>query len=252
MKSIDIKTKNGFCDATIAFPPHAEPSKTYPGVLVLMDAPGPRQYLFEMIQKLASHGFIVLLPNLFYFQKRAPIIENLNFPLKPEDMVLARSQFMPLLQNYNLSAGLDDIGFFLNYLSEQKSFNGKIGVTGYCMGGPLALRASARYPDLVQATASFHGGHLASDAADSPHTQLAQLKSRLYVAHADNDASMPPEHIERFKQALAKTSIQAKAELYSGAAHGFTMADLPAYNEAALQRHWIELLDLFSILKSSN
>ena len=66
MKSIEIPTQNGYCDATIAFPPQADPSKTYPGVLMLMDAPGPRQNLFGMIQKLASHGYIVLLPNLFF------------------------------------------------------------------------------------------------------------------------------------------------------------------------------------------
>lgn len=252
MKSIEIQTKNGICDATVAVPPFEktaqETLKKYPGVLVLMDAFGPRQNLFEMIQKLASNGFIVLLPNLFYLQKRAPIVTGLNFPLKAEDLPLARSQFLPLMKNFDLGFALEDIGAYLNFFKTQENFNGNIGVVGYCMGGSLGIRASAKYPELIQATASFHGGHLATDAADSPHLLLTQLKARLYVAHADNDASMPVEQIEKFKQSLATSGIQAQADLYAGAAHGFTMADLPAYNEAANKRHWTELLKHFSKL----
>ena len=53
---------------------------------------------------------------------------------------------------------------------------------------------------------------------------------------------MPPEQMERLEVALA--GVTHRAELYEGARHGFTMADLPVYDEQADERHWRELLGL--------
>jgi carboxymethylenebutenolidase len=134
---------------------------------------------------------------------------------------------------------------FPRFLSREKEVQpGKIGMTGYCMGGGLAVRAAIRYPDRVAAVASFHAGKLASDTPDSPHLLLDRIKAELYIAHADNDKSMPAEQIEILRNALERSGIRYEAELYEGAAHGFTMADLPAYNEAALKRHWVKLFEL--------
>jgi carboxymethylenebutenolidase len=71
------------------------------------------------------------------------------------------------------------------------------------------------------------------------------IKAELYVAHADNDQNMTPEQIAKFGEALDQSGVRHKVELYEGAAHGFTMADLPAYNEGALAKHWEKLLALF-------
>ena len=86
---------------------------------------------------------------------------------------------------------------------------------------------------------------MATDAPDSPHRLLNHVKAELYIAHADNDKSMPPEQIERLRSALEQAGVRYEAELYSGGSHGFTMADLPAYNETLLKRHWDKLLNLF-------
>jgi carboxymethylenebutenolidase len=96
----------------------------------------------------------------------------------------------------------------------------------------------------VAAAASFHGGNLASDAPESPHRLAGEIQAEVYVAHADQDRSMPPEQMERLEQALA--GVTHRAELYEGARHGFTMADLEVYDERADERHWRELLGLLS------
>jgi carboxymethylenebutenolidase len=140
---------------------------------------------------------------------------------------------------------LQDTGVFINFLNRQEQvLPGKIAITGYCMGGSLAIRAAARYPDRVAAVASFHAGNLATETPDSPYRLLGQIVGELYIAHADHDASMPAEQIARLQQALESSSVRYEAELYRGAAHGFTMADLPAYDAAALDRHWKKLLAL--------
>jgi carboxymethylenebutenolidase len=123
---------------------------------------------------------------------------------------------------------------------------GKIGVTGYCMGGGLALKTAEHFPERIAVAASFHAGRLATDAPTSPHLLLNQVKARLYFGHADADESMPAEQIKRLETALAAAKLRYESEIYSGAVHGFTMADLPAYNEAAFNRHWEKLAELLS------
>lgn len=242
LKQLLIQTQFGLCEASLAAP---QAEGRYPGVLFLMDAFGPRPYLTKMIQRLAANGYVVLLPNLFYRQKQTPIID-LDFPLRPEDMPEARRQFMPFIQNYDIESGLKDIGVFLEFLKQQKNVHGKAAITGYCMGGAMAIRAAAKYPESIYAVASFHAGHLATEKPDSPHLLLHNIQAKLYVAHADQDESMPLDQIERFQQAVDQTTIRHQVEIYKNAAHGFTMEDLPAYNPEALTHHWKHLLKILS------
>jgi carboxymethylenebutenolidase len=242
-KTIDIQTKDGACDSYIAHPEGAGP---FPAVLFLMDAFGPRPWLYEMADTIAARGYYVLLPNLFYRARKAPVVDG-TFPVKPADLPAFHQQIMPLIQSLRPEQSISDAKAFLDFLSQQKDAHaGKVGLTGYCMGGRLALRMAEEFPDRIAAAASFHGGNLATEAADSPHHFVGKVKAELYFGHADNDKSMPPEQINRLEQALQTAGVRYESELYQGAAHGFTMRDLPAYNEGALARHWQKLFALFA------
>jgi carboxymethylenebutenolidase len=242
-RHIDIQTSDGVCDAFVARPAQGGP---HPAVILLMDGFGPRDYLYEMAQKMAEPGYYVLLPNLLYRARRAPVLD-VKFPLKKEDMPKVSPQLMPLIQGLTSEMSMKDAGALLDFLSGEKEAKpGKVALTGYCMGGAMALRTAARYPNRIAVAASFHGGRLATDAPDSPHVGLGSVQAELYIGHADKDASMPPEQIARLEEALKKSGVRYKAEVYAGAAHGYTMADLPAYNEAALKKHWEKL---FALLK---
>ena len=110
----------------------------------------------------------------------------------------------------------------------------------------LALRTAGTFPERVGAAASFHGGNLANDAEDSPHLLAGTMTAEVYVGHADNDRSAPPEQRERLAEALSAAGVSFQAEVFDGAAHGFTQADTAAYDEGATDRHWEVLLDLFA------
>ena len=243
---IDINTPDGVCDTYIAYPDEGTENKIYPAVILFMDAYGPRQYMYDMAQKLASHGYYVMLPNMFYRVRKAPVVD-LTFPLKQEDMPGAIEQIMAFFKTYKIEQAMQDADVFLDFLATQKQVRpGKIGTTGYCMGGALAVRLAARHPEKIAAAASYHAGNLATEMPDSPHLLLSKIKAELYIAHADNDKSMPAEQINRLDAALSASQVTHKSEVYSDAAHGFTMEDLPAYNQLALKRHWESLLDLFA------
>jgi carboxymethylenebutenolidase len=109
----------------------------------------------------------------------------------------------------------------------------------------MALRMAGTRPHDVAAAASFHGGNLVTDEPDSTHLAAVQAQGELYVGHADNDGSMPPEQMARLTQVLAEAHVRHTAEVYPGAAHGWTQADTQAYDEASCERHWMRLLELF-------
>jgi carboxymethylenebutenolidase len=220
---VDVQTADGVAEAYVATPEGEEP---FPAVLLYMDAFGLRPQIQRMADRLASEGYAVLAPNVFYRDHAAD--------LGTSDFGVLRGYMKALTPD----AVERDARAYLDFLAPDRP----VGVTGYCMGGRLTLLTAGRLPERVAAAASFHAGNLATDAPDSPHRVFGDIRAEVYVAHADQDRSMPPEQMERVEEALA--GVTHRAELYDGARHGFTMADLEVYDEQADERHWRELLAL--------
>jgi carboxymethylenebutenolidase len=114
------------------------------------------------------------------------------------------------------------------------------------MGGLISLTAAGTYPDRVVATASYHGGRLATDAPDSPHLLASKVRSRVYVAGAVEDPSFPDEMKARLEDALTKAGVDHKIETYQ-AKHGWVFRDTPVYDADAAERHWKTLDELFAV-----
>ena len=241
--SIDLETGDGTADAYVAAPAEGGP---HPGVLFYMDAIGPRPRLQEMAQRIAAEGYVVLVPHVFYRQGRAPLVDPTGLE-RPENRAAFFEKIGPVMRTLTPDLAMRDAEAWLGWLAQDaRVADGPVGVTGYCMGGALALRTAAAFPDRVAAVASFHGGRLATDAGDSPHLLADRITAEVYVGHADNDGSMPPEAQQRLEDALTAAGVPHLCELYDGAPHGFTMADTAMYDEAATERHWDRLLDLLA------
>jgi carboxymethylenebutenolidase len=236
---IDVKTQDGIADAYLAQP--ADPQQRRPGVLLIMDAFGLRPQIEAMADRIAARGFVVLAPNVFYRAGRAPILPmpDLGDPAQRGPYF---EKIMPLIRELTPERIVSDGAAYLDLL--QQLGRGPVAITGYCMGARVGWRIAAAYPDRVSALAGFHAGGLVTDDEDSPHLSAGQLDAELYLGHADNDQSMTPEHIATLAQALDQAGVSYRAELYEGAAHGYTMADTSAYDEAAAERHFNELFAL--------
>ena len=241
--TIEIPTFDGTADALSAAPSEGGP---YPGVLLYMDAFGLRPRLEEMAARIASEGYVVLVPNVFYRHGAAPVVDTSKLA-EPDGRSTLFETLRPYMQALTPALAMRDAGAYLAWFeADVRVAHGPVGTTGYCMGGALALRTAAAYPDRVAAAASFHGGRLATEAEDSPHRLVGSITAEVYVGHADQDASMPPEQQELLDSALSEAGVTYRCELYEGAAHGFTMSDTGAYDEAETQRHWDRLFDLLS------
>jgi carboxymethylenebutenolidase len=239
-EQVSIRTRDGECPAYVFTPSGAG---QYPAVIFYMDGLGIRPTIFEMGQRLADYGYVVLVPDLFY---RAGPYEA----LEPEKVFASgdvRAAIGHLFASTDNRRAGQDTEAFLAYLDGRQDVAGtKVGTTGYCMGGGMSLTAAGTYPDRVGAAASFHGGNLATGSELSPHLLAPRIKARVYVAGADRDDSYPPEMAARLDQALSDAGVDHRCETYPDALHGWTMADFPVYNDVAAERHWDELVALFA------
>lgn len=238
MNKIEIKTRDGVCPAYVYRPEGRGP---WPAVLVFMDGIGIRPAMLELGEQLATHGYYVLLPDLFY---RSGPYEPMNPHTvfsDPEQRKVLMEKFFARATQANI---MSDTGAFLDYLAAQPDVKpGGIGVTGYCMGGLMSLTAAGTYPARILAAASYHGGRLASDAPESPHRLAAKIKARVYIAGAIEDQSFPDDMKLRLEEALTHAGVDHKIETYQ-ARHGWVFRDTPVYDAAAAARHWETLTEL--------
>jgi carboxymethylenebutenolidase len=239
MSKIEIKTRDGLCPSYIYRPAGAGP---WPAVLVFMDGPGIRPAMLQLGERLASHGYFVLLPDLFYRAGPYAPMDPKSLFSDPEKRKVLMEKFFPAAASANVMA---DVPAFLDFLAAQPDVRpGGIGVTGYCMGGRLALIAAGTYPEQIVAAASYHGGRLANDDPDSPHRLAQKMKARIYVAAAIEDQSFPDEMKTRLEKALTDAGVDHRIETYP-AKHGWVFPDFPVYDAAASERHWQSMLALF-------
>jgi carboxymethylenebutenolidase len=232
---VTIKTPDGTCDAYFV---HPAPG-TAPGVLLWPDIFGLRPAMKTMGKRLAESGYSVLVVNPFYRTQKAPTAGRGAATPIPELLPLARGLSEP--------THMTDAKAFVAWLDQQPSVakNRKIGTQGYCMGGPMAFRTAAAAPDRVGAVASFHGGGLVTNDANSPHLQASKTKAQLLIAIAANDDMQRPEDKTILKETFSKSGQPAEIEVYTGAAHGWCPPDSGVYNEPQAEKAWARLLALY-------
>ncbi|WP_257456965.1 dienelactone hydrolase family protein [Archangium lipolyticum] len=238
---VEIKTPAGTADAAFFHPSGNGP---WPGVLLWPDAFGLRPAMRDMGRRLAAEGYAVLVPNPFYRTRKAPVFSRpMDFAVPAE-----REEIMKFVGTLNQDTVFTDGGAFLAWLDQQPQVNkrAKIGVQGYCMGGPLTVR-TASLSERVGAGASFHGGGLVTQAPDSPHLLAPKIKAEMLIAVAANDDERDPQAKVKLKEAFDAAKVKNKIEVYNGARHGWCVKDMAGgiYNEAAAEKAWAELLALY-------
>ena len=232
--TLEIRTQDGTVD-THFFKPDGQTPKS--AIIFYMDGLGLRQALFDMAERMASHGYAVLLPNLYYR----------HGPSQPIDMVNGRDRMMQLVMSVTNEGTMQDTKHFLSFLDTQPGIaGGKVACVGYCMGGPLSLTAAGTYPDCVTAAASLHGARLATDAPDSPHLLAPKMTGEIYAGVSEIDPWLAPGETDRLDAALKDAGTNATVEIYPGVQHGFAVPGTPIYDREASERHWDRILGLFS------
>jgi carboxymethylenebutenolidase len=236
---VQIKTPDGVADAYFVHPS----SGAHPAVLIWPDILGLRPAFRQMGKRLAESGYAVLVVNPFYRVKPAPVVPVGASFADPE----TRKTVMALAAGLNAQTHVTDAKAFVEFLDGQGAVDKtrKMATTGYCMGGPITMRAAAALPERIGAAASFHGGGLVTDKPDSPHLLVPKMKAHFLFAVADNDDQRDPQAKEVLREAFAAANLPAEIEVYKGAQHGWCPPDSAVYDEAQAEKAWERMLALF-------
>jgi carboxymethylenebutenolidase len=237
--TLDIATRNGAMESFVCHPERGGP---FPAVLFLMDAPGIREELRDMARRLGTVGYYVILPNLYYRAGRdtiyGPDVLDKNSPDYARMRAVRTRMTIPPV--------MEDVAAMLAFLDEEAAaVHGPVGVHGYCMSGPYALAAAARYSHRIAAAASFYGTWLVSDAQESPHHNLGRIRGEAYIACAEHDELAPLPMVEELRGLFQRAGTAGEIELYPGVHHGFAFPQRWCYDKAAAERHWERLIALY-------
>ena len=238
-QTVDIPTKDG---KTTTFIVHPDRGGPFPVIVFYMDAPAIREELRDMARRLATSGYYVMLPNMYY---RDGVMELGALPSDPN--APERRKMFEHMNNLTIPLVMDDTEALLKFAETQSAASkGKMGCVGYCMSGQYAINAAARYPDRVAAAASIYGTKLVSDAENSPHLMAQKAKGEIYIGCAEHDSYVPMEMIQQLKKTIQDKKINAELEIYPGVHHGFAFPQRPVYDKASAERHWERLLSLYA------
>lgn len=238
---LEVGTADGVMDVHVHSPAGSGPFRT---VVLYPDAFGVRPAMQEVGARLAREGYLAVVVNTLYRSGNfAPFEIATTFTSPPE-----RARIGAIMQKANGEAIMRDTGSLLDVLAKQepRAKTDRFACFGYCMGGRLAFIAATTFGDRLAAAASFHPGHLVTDAPESPHLNASKVRARLYFGMADNDASCSPESQAKLKAALDAAKVQVELEVYTGKLHGFAVTDFPptVYDAEADEHHWDKLLGL--------
>ncbi|MGA7569351.1 MAG: dienelactone hydrolase family protein [Candidatus Aquilonibacter sp.] len=236
---LEIVTPAGVMDTFVTHPERGGP---FPVVFFYMDAPGIREELRDMVRRLATAGYVVVLPNLYY---RAGTGTTLDQPKLREEGP-ERERMWQLMYSINNALVMDDTRALFAFIDEQPyALTARIGCVGYCMSGQYVFTAAAEFPDRIAAMASLYGVGLVTDRPDSPHLRADRISAEMYFGCAEVDSYAPPDVVVALERALLATNAAFELELYPGTEHGFAFPKRPAYDKAAAERHWERLFALF-------
>jgi carboxymethylenebutenolidase len=183
----------------------------WPGVVVIHEGGGISPQLLRVCQRFAGEGYATIAPDLFFRSggTDAADFATLMGALVPEQV----------LADVEASAGI------LRNLGA-----GKIGVTGFCMGGRYSWH-TALHGHGFAAAVGFYGGGIASD--------LGVPRCPTLLFFGGQDPYIPPADIARVAAHHPDTVV------YPEATHGFMRDRSDSYDEPSATDAWARTLAFF-------
>jgi carboxymethylenebutenolidase len=223
------------------FVTHPDGEGPFPVAVLFMDGVGYREQVKQNASRFARDGYYVVAPDLFYRSG-----EKLSFDFSRVSDPEYRQQLMEVVSSVTPERALADVEAVLATIADDPAAAaGPRVCVGYCMGARLALHAAAASSGEFVAVAGIHPGALVTDQPDSPHLELADVSGEIYFAFAENDQSATAENVDLFRAEMERQGVNGVVERLPATTHGFAMADLPVYDQAAAERHFERTLELW-------
>ena len=223
---------------TLVAAPRAD--RQYPGILLYSDIFQLTGPMVRATARLAGYGFVVAAPEIYHR------IEPPGSAIRFDDV--GRDRGLNNAARTSVAEFDADCRVALDYLSGHRLVEqGKLGASGFCIGGHLAFRAAIQ-PD-VKATVCFYGtgihnGKLGKDDDAGSLQRAGEIGGELLLIFGLADPHVPEQGREKIKTALAAAGTKFSISLYE-AEHAFMRDEGPRYDPEATDKAWIEMIDFF-------
>ena len=233
----EIETMDGRMEG---FAAHPDGDGPFPAVILYMDAPGIREELRDFSRRIATQGYYVLLPDMYYRLGRP------RFDLAAGDE--ERKRMFAAMGSLSNELVVRDTRGMLSFLADQPQVaSGPKGCIGYCMSGQYVVSAAGSFPQDFGAAASLYGVGIVTDEFDSPHLLADRVGAELYFGFAETDPWVPDNVIPELIASLDKHDVRYRIDTWPGTEHGFCFPERTGiYKEEAAERVWERVFDLYA------
>ena len=197
-----------------------------PGVVVIQEYWGLVPHIEHVCDRFAAEGIAALAPDLYHGSTTT----------EPDEAG-------KLMMALNVGEAARDMSGAVDFLLASDKVRGaKVGVTGFCMGGGLALVLACAQPDKVGPVAPFYGLIPWPDA----EPDWSKLTGPVWGNYAGKDGFFTPDKARALEKTLQDLGKDVDFEIFEDCDHAFFNDDRPeVYNAEAAQIAWERTLDLF-------
>lgn len=194
----------------------------FPTVIVIQHAGGVDEFVRSMTDRFGAEGFLAVAADLYHRDD----------PNTSDDPLTRMSR----LRDRNI---VPDVNAAIAHASSRDDSTGKVGITGFCMGGRVAYLMAAQNADL-KASVVFYGGNTMTSWGQGtpPFDQTADIGCPVMGLFGEDDPNPNPADVAKIDTELTKHGKDHEFHSYAGAGHGFMAEGRPAYREEAAKDAW--------------
>lgn len=194
------------------------------GLVVIQEWWGLVPHIKDVCDRFAAEGFTALAPDLYHGRTAT----------EPDE---AGKEMMAM----DMARAARDMGGAVDHLLASDAVRGEgVGVTGFCMGGGLALVLATQRPDAIRACVPWYGLIPWPDA----QPDWSALEAPVRGHYAERDGFFGPDKVAELERQLADLGKDVELHVYPGVDHAFFNDTRPeVYDAAAADLAWTRTLE---------
>jgi carboxymethylenebutenolidase len=190
----------------------------YPGVVLIQEWWGIEPHVREVAQRLATAGFVVLVPDLYHGKVATEPDEALK---------------LVMMMRNSLDRAIGEITNALDYLKTLPCVEPKkLGIMGFCVGGFLTYTMASRYTDVGAVVPWYGGGY------NPTEQEVASINAPILAFYGGRDESIPLEQVHKLEAMFKTAAKNFTLHIYPEAGHAFLNPDHGMGNEPAAKDAW--------------
>ena len=204
-----------------------EGSGPHPAVLVIQHAGGVDEFVRGMADRFGAEGYVAMAPDLYHRED----------PNLSDDPMTRMGRLRDITIVTDVNAAIEHMKALPEVVA------GRIGITGYCMGGRVTYLMAATSPDLRAAVVCWGGNIMTSwGNGPAPFEITTRISCPVMGLFGEDDPNPSPADVAKLDAELTRLGKEHEFHSYAGAGHAFMNESRPSYREEAAKDAWEKCL----------